>query len=138
MSMSTSAKHAPHIVPMKVYLGVGAALFVLTAITVAISFIHLGGWNVVVALLIASIKASLVALVFMHLFYDKKSYLIIFLAAIMFLAVFIIFTMFDTMRRGEIDEESAGPIQKNAAMYDSIRPAEGADDSLHTSPGDGH
>ena len=71
--MSNHATHkGAHIVPLRVYLGIGAALMVMTAVTVGVSFIHLGGWNVVVALTIASIKATLVALVFMHLLYDKK------------------------------------------------------------------
>jgi cytochrome c oxidase subunit 4 len=136
--MSTStAQHEHHILPLKTYLASGAALFVLTVVTVAVSFVDLGGWNVVVALLVAATKASVVALIFMHLLYDKKLFLIIFLASIMFLAVFIIFTMFDTMRRGEIHEESAGPIQKNAAMYDSIQPDEEAVDSLPDVPEDG-
>ena len=65
-------KQTHHIAPMKLYLGIGATLMILTAITVMVSFINLGGWNVVVALIIASIKGSLVALFFMHLYYDKK------------------------------------------------------------------
>lgn len=120
--MSTHTTHkTAHVVPLSIYIGVGAALMVLTAVTVAVSFIHLGGWNVVVALTVASIKATLVALIFMHLLYDKKLFLIIFVAAIMFLAVFIIFTMFDTMRRDDIDEIKAQPIQKNAVIYDSLK-----------------
>jgi cytochrome c oxidase subunit 4 len=120
---------AEHIVPIRVYLGVALALFILTGITVAVSFIPLGGWNVAVAVSIASLKAALVALIFMHLLYDKKLLMIIFLAAITFLAVFIILTMFDTMERGTVDEASAEPIRKEAAMYDSLKtqppPAEG-------------
>jgi cytochrome c oxidase subunit 4 len=83
---ATSATH--HIVPLRVYLGVAAMLFVLTGVTVGVSFIPLGGWNVVVALIVASIKATFVALIFMHLLYDKKIYLTIFVTAILFLAVY--------------------------------------------------
>jgi cytochrome c oxidase subunit 4 len=68
--MSQESTHsAPHIVPLRAYIGVAAALFVLTVVTVAVSFVNLGGWNVVVALLIASVKSTLVAMVFMHLLY---------------------------------------------------------------------
>ena len=116
-----TTNNGAHIVPLRIYLGAGAALMALTAITVAVSFINLGGWNVVVALTVAAVKATLVALIFMHLLYDKKLFLIIFVAAIMFLAIFIIFTMFDTMRRGEIYEIKAQPIEKKAAMYDSLK-----------------
>ena len=119
MSNDTKA-HAPHIVSLKIHLGVGAALFILTGITVAVSFVQLGGWNLVVALGVASIKASLVALIYMHLRYDKKIYMIVFLTAILFLAIFIIFTMFDTMTRDQLYSIKAEPINKNAALYDSL------------------
>ena len=46
--MSThSAKEKEHILPVKTYLAVAAALLVLTVMTVGISFIKLGGWNAV-------------------------------------------------------------------------------------------
>jgi cytochrome c oxidase subunit 4 len=125
MTMSRNSTHnTNHIVPLRVYFGVAGALFVLTVVTVAISFVHLGGWNVVVALLVASVKSALVALFFMHLLYDKKIFLVIFLAAIMFLAVFIILTMFDTMRRDDIDQIKAQPINPKAVIYDSLDPGD--------------
>src|SRR4030067_3507500 len=49
------------------YIAVWAALIVLTAVTVAVSYVHLGMMNVVVALLLASAKASPGALFFTHL-----------------------------------------------------------------------
>jgi len=115
---ASKAEHANHVLPLRLYLAVGAVLIVLTFVTVAISFIHFGGWNLVVALLIASVKATLVALFFMHLKYDSKLYLIVFLGAILFLAIFIVFTMFDTMERDQIYQIEAKPIRENAAMYD--------------------
>ena len=118
--MSDTKAHKHHIVPLKVYLAIGAALFILTGVTVGVSFIDLGGWNVVVALLVAGVKASLVALVFMHLLYDRKIMLVVFITSILFLSIFIIFTMFDTMTRGQIYEESASPIKEDAIIYDSL------------------
>lgn len=58
----------------KSYMMVFAALGVLTIITVAVSRVHFGSHstNVVVALLIAALKASLVAAVFMHLKWEKS------------------------------------------------------------------
>lgn len=116
-----SSAHSERIVPLWVYLTVGGGLFVLTGITVGVSFIPLGGWNVVVALGIATLKASLVALFFMHLLYDKKIFMVVFVAAILFVGIFIIFTMFDTMRRGEIYGGESAPIKPNAAMYDRMQ-----------------
>jgi cytochrome c oxidase subunit IV len=114
---SESKSHAPHIVPLTTYLAIGSALFVLTAITVWVAHIPLGGWNVVVALFIAGIKATLVALVFMHLLYDKKMYLVIFVSAIVILSIFIMLTMFDVNERGTINAAEAGPINSQSDMY---------------------
>ena len=107
----------PHVIPLKVYLAVAAVLMVLTAVTVGVSFIHLGGWNAIVAVGIASIKALLVAFIFMHLWYDKKIYLVIFSVALLFLTVFIALTMFDTLRRGDIYTITDQPIEKDAVIY---------------------
>ncbi len=57
---------------VRAYLGVFVALAVLTVLTVLASQIEFhGSWNVVVALVIAAIKASLVAAVFMHLKWEN-------------------------------------------------------------------
>jgi cytochrome c oxidase subunit IV len=55
------------------FMMVGAALIVLTGVTVAVSYVHLESIyaRVAVALLVAGIKGSLVALVFMHLTAEK-------------------------------------------------------------------
>ena len=97
---------------------VGAALFVLTGATVAISFVHFGAFNLVIAMLIASIKAILVALFFMHLLYDNKLFMAIFSIALIFVSVFIILTMFDTLERGSVDTVKSKPIKENAIIYD--------------------
>ena len=116
--MSTASHH--HITPFRTYLAVGLSLGVLTVITVVVSFVDLGGWNAVVAVGIASIKAALVALVFMHLLYDKKILLVIFLTGLLFLSIMIIFLMFDILRRDDIWEESAEPIKKQAIIYEEM------------------
>lgn len=120
-----SAEHHEHILPIKVYLRVAAALLALTGATVAISYVHLGPWNAVVAVGIASLKASLVALFFMHLKYDNKINMFIFFAAILFVTLFITLTMFDTLRRADIYEIRGEPIKKNAIIYE--KPASSPD-----------
>lgn len=115
--MTTEAKpREEHIGSVKTYLMVGVALFFLTGLTVAMSFVHLGPFNLVVAIGIAALKGSLVALVFMHLYYDDKLYLTIFIMAILMLAFFIILTLFDTMRRGDIYQEVARPYSSGSVM----------------------
>jgi cytochrome c oxidase subunit IV len=71
---STTGDHAADIDRhVKVYITVFVALMVLTIITVAISRYHLPvAMAVTVALLVATIKGSLVACYFMHLISEKK------------------------------------------------------------------
>lgn len=114
-----------HIIPFKTYMAVFTALLVLTVVTVAVSFVDLGSYNLVVAMLVASIKASLVAMFFMHLYYDNKLNLIIFLISILFLAVFIIFIMFDTMTRDNIYKIKAEPINPSAIIYENQKSGQG-------------
>ncbi len=70
--MSTHTEHAdnPKAETVK-YTITLVALLILTAITVGASYINFGPGNVVIALTIATIKASIVALIFMHLLHDK-------------------------------------------------------------------
>lgn len=111
-------KHSDeHITPLRTYLMVGVILLILTATTVAVSFVHFGAFNLVIAMLIASIKAILVALFFMHLLYDNKLFMAIFSIALIFVSVFIILTMFDTLQRDSVDEVKSKPI-KEAIIYD--------------------
>ncbi len=117
--MTSHTSTHPHILPLRVYLLVAATLLVLTAITVTVSEYNLGPVNLLVAISIAAIKATLVALFFMHLLYDNKMYLAIFIVAVMFLAMFIIFTMFDTQFRGNVNPDVAHPINPNAEIYKS-------------------
>jgi len=71
---STTGDHAADIDRhVKVYITVFVALMVLTIITVAISRFHLPvAYAVTIALLVATIKGSLVACYFMHLISEKK------------------------------------------------------------------
>src|ERR1700675_1095650 len=71
------------------------SLLILTAITVGASYINFGAMNVVVALTIATIKATLVALFFMHLLHDKPVNGLIAAAGFLFLGLFLMFTLLD-------------------------------------------
>lgn len=82
-----------------VYVAVFAALLVLTGATVAVSYLDLGLWNVAVAMLIASVKASLVALFFMHLKHEGRLVWTFALVPIFFLALVIGGTLADTLFR---------------------------------------
>ena len=58
-----------HIVSVKTYITIWLALLVLTGLTAGIAFVDLGPFNTVVALVIATLKALLVVLIFMHVKY---------------------------------------------------------------------
>jgi cytochrome c oxidase subunit 4 len=81
------------------FIAVWAGLMVLTSITVEVSTIHLGFLNVVAAMAIASVKASLVVFFFMHLKYENRTLKTMVLVAFVILAIFIGFTFFDTANR---------------------------------------
>jgi cytochrome c oxidase subunit 4 len=73
--MSEQAKHAEHehhIVGPMVYVAILFALLVGTGLTVWASFLELGPWNPIIALAIATAKAMLVVLFFMHVKYSTK------------------------------------------------------------------
>jgi cytochrome c oxidase subunit 4 len=94
-----------HISSLRFSVGIFFALIFFTLLTVAVSDIHLGRLNLVVAVAIASMKASLVVLFFMHLRYDSKFFSMVLVVAVLFIGVFFAYTMNDTDRRGEIDLE---------------------------------
>jgi cytochrome c oxidase subunit 4 len=84
---------------IRTYIVVWGALVVLTAVTVVVSYVHLGMMNVVVALLVASVKASLVALFFMHLRYENRLVWGFALTPVFFLILIIAGTLSDTLFR---------------------------------------
>jgi cytochrome c oxidase subunit IV len=91
----THAHHAHHEDGAGVYVKTLIALLVLTVITVGASYVDFGSGNIVIALLIATIKASIVALFFMHLRHEKPVNGIIALAGFLFLGIFLMFAFMD-------------------------------------------
>jgi cytochrome c oxidase subunit 4 len=87
-----------HVASKKVLFGTWGSLMVLTVVTVAASKIDLGsaGINLAVAMLIATIKASLVCVFFMHLKYDKRFHTVVFLSAVLLALLFVTFTLMDS------------------------------------------
>lgn len=98
------AVHA-HISPSWFYMVIFAALIGLTLLTVGQSYVDLGKANLIVVILIATTKASLVVTFFMHLRHDNKFNALIFVSCIFFIGVFFAYTMNDTERRGELDPD---------------------------------
>jgi cytochrome c oxidase subunit 4 len=99
-----------HIASVQFYVGILAALMLLTLLTVGVASVHLGPLNLAVAIVIASIKATLVILFFMHLKYDNRFNGTIIICSLMFIGVFFAYTMNDTDRRAELDDAQGSQI----------------------------
>jgi cytochrome c oxidase subunit 4 len=84
-----------HIISYRTLFLVLLALLALTGVTVGASYVDLGRLNVWVALSIASVKGSLVLLIFMHMKFEGRALIISFLSTIGFLAIMIGFTFWD-------------------------------------------
>ncbi len=89
-----------HITSVRTYFLVFAALMVLTAITVVVAFQDFGAWNDIVALTIAVIKASLVVLFFMHIYYSGRLSKLVVVSGLLWLFILIGLTMSDYLSRG--------------------------------------
>ena len=94
-----------HVVPDRVFLAVFGGLLVLTVITVGISRFDFGGMNLLIAMLVAAVKAALVMTFFMHLKYDTATNNIVFLSSFLFLSLLFLFTLADVATRGDADPE---------------------------------
>lgn len=93
-----------HISSPAMFLSVLIALLFLTFITVAVAQFDFGSANMLIAMAIASIKASLVIAFFMHLKYDTAINKLVFLSSFLFLSLLFIFTLGDLFTR-RLDHE---------------------------------
>lgn len=112
--MATADTHHPHkddgavhahISSTGFYVAVFVALIALTILTVGQSYIDLGRLNLAVVILIATTKATLVVSFFMHLRYDNKFNALILVCGVLFIGLFFAYTLNDTDRRGEVDQD---------------------------------
>jgi cytochrome c oxidase subunit 4 len=94
-----------HVSPQTLYVKVLAALFVLTGLTYAVSFASLGPASLPVAMIVAFAKAALVCTFFMHLKYDDRYHIFVFLSTIIFVTIFFTFTLFDLNSRPRLNDE---------------------------------
>lgn len=92
-----------HVSTDKTLLGVAAALFVLTILTVAVHYIYIPDpWSIIVAMGIAIFKATLVALFFMHLYWDDQFNTLLLVSSVAFFILLVGFTLLDTLFRQQI------------------------------------
>jgi cytochrome c oxidase subunit 4 len=90
-----------HIVPVKVYVTIFLTLMVGTTLTVIAAFRDFP-WqlNTIIALTIASVKATLVVLYFMHVRYSSRLIWVIVASALLWIAILFALTFSDYFSRG--------------------------------------
>jgi cytochrome c oxidase subunit 4 len=92
-------EHTEHIVSPGMYMAIILTLLALTGITVFAAFVDLGRFNIVVALAIATVKATLVVLIFMHAKYAPERTKLVIVAGIFWLALLLFMTLSDYASR---------------------------------------
>lgn len=89
-----------HIASVGLYVTIFVALMVLTGLTVAVTYVDLGRFNLLVALAIAVFKASLVVLYFMHVRWSPRLVQVTVVTSIAFLGILGAFAFADYFTRG--------------------------------------
>ncbi len=89
-----------HVDSVKTYSTVWIALLILTGLTTAVSYLDLGPFNVVTALVIAASKMLLVALFFMHVRHSSRLTRLVVLGGLLWLGILLTLTMADIVSRG--------------------------------------
>jgi len=120
--MSTHTESHTHHGGPKIYTANLFALLFLTILTVAAASFNFGSANVVIALAIATVKATLVALFFMHLVWDKPVNSIIAIAGFLFLGIFLMFDFLDVTSRNVYPPRNMPPMQNATPVPDSMNP----------------
>ena len=98
-----------HIVSPKLYVVILLALMLGTILTVAAALRDFGPWNIVIALAIATTKATLVVLYFMHARYSPKRTQLVIVCAVFWLALLLGLTLSDYAMRSHDASKFASP-----------------------------
>ena len=91
--------HSEHIVSPVVYIVIFLALILGTGMTVLAAFQNFGPFNIVIALGIATTKATLVVLYFMHARYAERRTRLVIVCALFWLAIMLVLTLSDYQTR---------------------------------------
>jgi cytochrome c oxidase subunit 4 len=87
------------LIPLSTYLMVWVGLLLLAALTITVASLHLGGFSVMAAIAIATVKGTLVLLYFMHLRYEDRVFKAMLLLALFTLATILVLTFADVLLR---------------------------------------
>ena len=89
-----------HILPTRVYYTIFAILLFGTYLTVQMAFLDLGVFNTVAALAIATFKATIVVLFFMHVKYSTRLTWAVVVGSVFWLGILLALTLSDYLTRG--------------------------------------
>jgi cytochrome c oxidase subunit 4 len=88
-----------HVIPQKIYYLVFVTLILLTLVTVDVAFYNFGFLNIYIAMAIASVKATIVAMYFMHLRYNPRLTWLFAGAGLLWLLIMFVLTLADYVTR---------------------------------------
>ena len=110
-----------HVTPLWLYNSIFGGLLCLTVITVWIAQFDFGAANTLIAMFVATIKASLVAFFFMHLLHDERLNMLTFGFGLLFVSLFFLFPLVDIGTRTYVD-----PIKDNLSVekVDKVKKAQ--------------
>jgi cytochrome c oxidase subunit 4 len=106
-----------HIVSPKIYFAIFAVLMLGTGVTVWAAFQNFGKFNIVIALAIATIKATFVVLYFMHARYSPKRTQLVIVCSIFWLAIMLALTLTDYDTRSHEMQPGVSRLAPPAASY---------------------
>ena len=88
-----------HVVPQKIYLLVFATLLLMTLVTVDVAFYNFGWLNIYLALVIATFKATIVVMYFMHVKFSPRLTWLFAIAGIFWMIILLVLMLADYMTR---------------------------------------
>lgn len=98
-SGGSHGEHKHHILPESMGIKIWLVLLVFTFLTVFLAQFDFGSWNFIIAMFVATFKATLVCLYFMGLKYDSKENVVIFTTSFLFVTFFMVLTFSDVLTR---------------------------------------
>ena len=131
-------EHKPHALPISLLIGVWVALMFLTWLTVFTANLKLGEIDFFIAMVIATVKVSLVCLVFMHLWWDKAFHSVLVVSGVLLLFLFLGATLFDRQHyQDSIDaHERDHPFPRRFPVIEHVPHEAGHGAAEHTGEGE--
>jgi len=96
---NATTREENHVLPDGLFIMVWVGLLILTAITVGASVFYRGPIGIATAMIVTPAKATLILMFFMHLKYEKRGFVAMFLVAVGILSIFLGLTFFDYLFR---------------------------------------